>query len=33
MIYALTADEVVVIAIMHTSRRPDYWRHRLGRIG
>jgi hypothetical protein len=33
IIYALLGDRVVVIAIAHTSRKPGYWRGRLGELG
>jgi len=33
LIYALANEEVVIVAIMHTSRRPEYWRHRLEEFG
>ncbi|MEQ1616044.1 MAG: type II toxin-antitoxin system RelE/ParE family toxin [Hyphomicrobiaceae bacterium] len=28
LIYCVTADEIVVIAVAHLSRRPNYWRKR-----
>jgi toxin ParE1/3/4 len=30
IIYVVTDDALMVLAIAHTSRRPGYWRHRLG---
>jgi plasmid stabilization system protein ParE len=29
VVYRVTADRIVVIAIAHTSRRPFYWQERL----
>lgn len=29
LIYSVEADEVLVIAVAHHSRRPGYWRDRL----
>ena len=29
ILYAVRGDEVVIVAVMHCHRRPDYW---LGRI-
>jgi plasmid stabilization system protein ParE len=31
LIYSFDADEILVIAIAHHSRRPGYWRDRLSR--
>lgn len=28
--YEQVGDRVSIYAVMHTSRRPGYWRHRLG---
>jgi plasmid stabilization system protein ParE len=30
VIYYLRHDEIVVVAVAHTSRRPNYWRTRTG---
>lgn len=30
VVYQHRTDDVRVIAVAHTSRRPEYWRHRLG---
>lgn len=30
LIYAVDADEIVIIAVAHHRRRPGYWRNRLG---
>jgi plasmid stabilization system protein ParE len=30
--YAVTAEELIVVAIFHGKRRPGYWRDRLRRI-
>jgi toxin ParE1/3/4 len=30
VIYYARPDEIVIVAIAHTSRRPGYWRKRLG---
>lgn len=27
--YIVDPDEIVIIAIMHNKRRPEYWRNRL----
>jgi toxin ParE2 len=29
VIYALDADEIVIIAVAHHKKRPHYWRHRI----
>ena len=29
LIYRANTEEIVVIAVMHSRRRPDYWRSRL----
>lgn len=29
IIYQVLAEEVLVVAVAHTSRRPGYWRYRL----
>jgi plasmid stabilization system protein ParE len=29
LLYRADAEEIVVIAVMHHRRRPDYWRSRL----
>jgi hypothetical protein len=29
VVYALRGDEIIVLAIAHTSREPGYWRERL----
>ena len=31
VVYDVTDEEVVVVAVAHTSRRPTYWRGRLGK--
>ncbi len=28
IVYAVTADVIVVLAVMHLHRRPNYWRER-----
>ena len=30
--YVVTGDELIVIAVFHTRRRPGYWRDRLDRL-
>ena len=30
ILYVATVDEIVIVAIMHLSRRPGYWEDRLG---
>jgi plasmid stabilization system protein ParE len=30
VLYVATADEIVVVAVMHLRRRPGYWQDRLG---
>jgi toxin ParE1/3/4 len=30
VVYRIRDGEAQIIAIAHTSRRPDYWRHRVG---
>ena len=29
LIYRVTADEIIGIAVAHLSRRPNYWRRRV----
>jgi plasmid stabilization system protein ParE len=29
LIYAIEDDELVIIAIAHTHRHPDYWKYRI----
>lgn len=29
VLYAVTADEVVIVAVMHLRRRPGYWEDQL----
>jgi toxin ParE2 len=31
LIYVVEADEVVVLAVAHLHRKPDYWRRRASR--
>ena len=31
LIYASNANEILIVAIAHAHRRPDYWRDRLTR--
>ena len=28
LVYQIKADEIVILALAHTSRRPDYWSRR-----
>jgi plasmid stabilization system protein ParE len=28
VVYRIREDDVYVVAVAHTSRRPDYWKHR-----
>jgi len=28
VVYRLRDDDIYVVAVAHSSRRPDYWRHR-----
>jgi hypothetical protein len=30
VVYEVRADEVLVLAVAHTRRRPNYWHHRQG---
>ena len=30
LIYAIESDAIVIVAVAHQSRRPGYWRDRLG---
>lgn len=32
LVYSLEQEEVVILAVAHTSRRPGYWAHRLSRL-
>ena len=29
VVYAILSDQLVIIAVAHTSKRPGYWRRRL----
>ena len=29
VVYYVRNEEVAIVAVAHTSRRPNYWRHRL----
>ncbi|MBV8782541.1 MAG: type II toxin-antitoxin system RelE/ParE family toxin [Phycisphaerae bacterium] len=31
VLYSIDSDRVLILAIMHCSRRPSYWRHRVER--
>lgn len=31
LIYSTDGDEILVVAVAHAHRRPDYWRERLAR--
>lgn len=31
VLYTIEQDYVLIIAVMHCSRRPGYWRHRVAR--
>ena len=33
LIYRVEADDIVIYAVAHTSRRPSYWRTRIVRKG
>jgi len=33
IVYAMLGDQLVVIAVAHTSRKPGYWRERLAGLG
>lgn len=30
VLYTIEADSVLILAVMHLSREPNYWRHRIG---
>jgi ParE toxin of type II toxin-antitoxin system, parDE len=32
LVYALLSSEIVVLAVMHLHRKPDYWKERLTQI-
>ena len=32
LLYSIEPDRVLILAVMHTSRRPGYWRNRLDNI-
>lgn len=32
MIYTVLTDEIVIVAYAHHSRRPGYWKDRLGKV-
>jgi hypothetical protein len=29
VVYAILPDQLIIIAIAHTSKQPGYWRHRV----
>ena len=29
LLYAIETDRILIVAVMHLHRRPDYWKHRL----
>ena len=29
VVYRVREEDIYVVAVAHTSRRPDYWKHRL----
>lgn len=29
IVYAVKTDVIIILAVMHTSRRPGYWKNRL----
>jgi len=31
LIYTVESDAILIVAVAHQRRRPDYWRNRLGR--
>lgn len=31
VLFTVDDDYILIVAVMHTSREPGYWRHRLGR--
>ena len=31
VLYTIEPDYILIIAVMHCSREPDYWRHRVSR--
>ena len=31
ILYTIETDYVLIVAVMHCSREPNYWRHRLDR--
>jgi hypothetical protein len=33
VVYAILPDQIVVLAVAHTSRKPGYWRERLAELG
>jgi plasmid stabilization system protein ParE len=33
LIYAVDNDDIIVLAVAHLHRKPDYWRDRVRRIG
>lgn len=32
VVYAILRDQIVVLAVAHTSKRPGYWRERLADV-
>jgi hypothetical protein len=33
VVYAILPEQIVVLAVAHTSRKPGYWRERLVELG
>lgn len=31
ILYTIEADHILILAIMHLSREPGYWRHRVAK--
>jgi plasmid stabilization system protein ParE len=29
LLYTIESDQVLIVAVMHLSREPGYWRHRV----
>lgn len=29
LLYAESGDSILIVAVMHTSRKPDYWKERI----
>jgi plasmid stabilization system protein ParE len=33
ILYTIESDYILIVAVMHCSREPGYWKHRVTRLG